>query len=86
VTAKKETSKMMNEEPSGFAENIRLEGRLKLRDSDPAKYLRETSPALRLTVDRYAELRAEHERAVSGLPPKKRSRRLSWSCGRRRGG
>jgi hypothetical protein len=59
---KKETSHMMTVKPSGFVENIWLEGRLKLRDSDPAKYLRETSEPLRITVDRYAELKAKAER------------------------
>jgi hypothetical protein len=59
---KKGTSHMMTVKPSGFVENIWLEGRLKLRDSDPQKYLRETSPALRITVDRYAELKAKADR------------------------
>jgi hypothetical protein len=54
---KKDTSHMLTREPGGFTTNEWLEGRLHLRDRDPAKYLRETSPALRLTVERYVELK-----------------------------
>lgn len=50
---------MIRVEPNGFTTNEWLENRQRLRDSDPAKYLRETSPALRLTVERYAELKAK---------------------------
>lgn len=50
-------------EPGGFVANEYLENRLALRDGDPAKYLRETSQALRITVERYAELKA-HARAA----------------------
>jgi hypothetical protein len=61
---KKETSHMIRVEPNGFTTNEWLEGRLALRDSDPAKYLRETSPALRLTVERYAELKTKAGRGM----------------------
>lgn len=59
---KKDTSHMMTVKPSGFVVNEWLEGRLKLRDENHDKYLRETSPALRATVERYAELKAREEK------------------------
>lgn len=54
---KRDTSAMIHAGPDGFTVNEWLEGRLALRERDPAKYLRETSPALRATVERYAELK-----------------------------
>ena len=53
---KRDTSAMLRTGADGSVVNEWLEGRLALRDSDPAKYLRQTSPALRATVARYAEL------------------------------
>jgi hypothetical protein len=62
---KKDTSHMLTPQPGGFTVNEWLEGRLALRGRDPAKYLRETSQALRLTVERYAELKGIAERESS---------------------
>jgi hypothetical protein len=44
--------------------NEYLENRLALRERDHAKDLRETNEAMRLTVERYAELKA---RALGGV-------------------
>jgi hypothetical protein len=59
---KKDTSHMIAVQPSGFVVNEWLEGRLALRDSNPEKYMRETSYALRVTVDRYSELKTKAEK------------------------
>lgn len=56
---KKDISAMLQTDESGGVRNEWLEGRLALRDRDPAKYLRETSPALRATVERYEQLRSK---------------------------
>ena len=49
---------------NGAVVNEWLEGRLTLRDRDPAKYLRETSPALRATVEA-----SERAKARASAPP-----------------
>ena len=53
---KRDTSAMLRTEADGLIVNEWLEGRLELRERDPEKYLKQTSPALRLTVERYEEL------------------------------
>lgn len=63
-SSKRTDSAAVRVEPGGFTVNEYLELKLKLRDTDHAKYMRETSEPLRITVERYAELKAQ---ALSGV-------------------
>lgn len=54
-----DTSAMLTTDANGFTVNEWLEGRLRLRDRDEAAYFKQTSPALRATVERYAELKGK---------------------------
>jgi hypothetical protein len=55
---KKDTSHMLK--PSAdFTVNEWLETLIRVRDIEPARYAREISPGLQVTVQRYAELKAE---------------------------
>jgi hypothetical protein len=58
---KKDTSHMMKSADS-FTVNEWLETLIRVRDDEPERYVREVSPGLQVTVEKYAELKARHER------------------------
>lgn len=60
--AKPDTSHKFTVEPSGFVRNELLETLSRIKADQPKRYAREVSAGLQVTVGKYEELKAEHER------------------------
>lgn len=60
--AKPDTSRKLTAEPAGFVRNEWLETLSRIKHDQPGRYAREVSAGLQVTVSKYEQLKAEHER------------------------
>lgn len=60
--AKPDTSNELTVEPSGFVRNEWLETLSRIRQDQPKRYAREVSAGLQVTVGKYEQTKAAHER------------------------
>lgn len=64
---KPDTSRKLTEESPSFTRNEWLETLSRIKHDQPRRYAREVSAGTQVTVARYEEMRAEHERRQSAL-------------------
>lgn len=60
--ARPDTSHKLTVEPSGFVRNEWLETLARIKHVQPRRYAREVSAGLQVTVSKYEEMKAAHER------------------------
>lgn len=60
--ARPDTSLKLTVEPSGFVRNEWLETLARIKHDQPRRYAKEVSAGLKVTVSKYEELKAAHER------------------------